>query len=172
MQFKIFNCSHHAFSFRKLFERDSAQNLPDTLRAVQQHSETLSNALQSFEHNFKNLSDALQCFQRQLNILTDRIDLAARSILLERRKHSETIPLTQAEFRVFSQFGDDGIIQYIITKLNLPLAEKRFVEFGVKDYRESNTRFLLLNDNWSGLVMDGSEKYVSSNSSRSHSLEI
>jgi len=34
------------------------------------------------------------------------------------------------------------------------------VEFGVQDYRESNTRFLMMNDNWSGLVMDGSPENV------------
>src|ERR1019366_6949647 len=27
--------------------------------------------------------------------------------------------------------------------------------FGVEDYREANTRFLLINRNWKGLVMDG-----------------
>jgi hypothetical protein len=53
--------------------------------------------------------------------------------------------------RVFSQFGDDGIIQYIISRLDLPNAERRFVEFGVENYREANTHFLLLNDNWSVL---------------------
>ena len=59
-----------------------------------------------------------------------------------------------AEFRVFSQFGDDGIIQWLVHNVDFP--DKTFVEFGVEDYRESNTRFLLMNDNWSGLVMDGS----------------
>jgi hypothetical protein len=108
---------------------------------------------------------ALYHIQHQLNGLTDQVEqakmLAARSILFEFRRQREAIPLTQTEFKVFSQFGDDGIIQYIITKLNLPVAERRFVEFGVENYRESNTRFLLLNNNWSGLVMDGSETHVS-----------
>jgi hypothetical protein len=54
---------------------------------------------------------------------------------------------------VFSQFGDDGIIQYLIHLLG-PM-EDTFIEFGVQDYSESNTRFLLLNDNWRGLVIDG-----------------
>ena len=35
------------------------------------------------------------------------------------------------------------------------IKEKTFIEFGVEDYTEANTRFLLMNDNWSGLVMDG-----------------
>jgi len=57
------------------------------------------------------------------------------------------------EFRVFSQFGDDGIIQWLVDSLNI--TNKIFVEFGVEDYRESNTRFLMMNNNWSGFVMDG-----------------
>lgn len=63
----------------------------------------------------------------------------------------------EAEFKVFSQFGDDGIIQYLIARLGIPAELSTFVEFGVQDYSESNTRFLLLNDNWRGLVMDGDE---------------
>jgi hypothetical protein len=61
----------------------------------------------------------------------------------------------EAEFRVFSQFGDDGIIQYLIARLDIPWELSTFIEFGVQDYSESNTRFLLLNNNWRGLVMDG-----------------
>ena len=60
--------------------------------------------------------------------------------------------LREVEFRVFSQWGDDGIIQYLIH--NVPIASDAFVEFGVEDYSEANTRFLLLNDNWRGLIMD------------------
>lgn len=62
------------------------------------------------------------------------------------------------EFRVFSQFGDDGFIQFLIQKVK-PLVPY-FIEFGVEDYLESNTRFLLQNNNWSGFVMDGSEANI------------
>lgn len=55
-------------------------------------------------------------------------------------------------FKVFSQFDEDGIIQYLINKL--PIKSKTFVEFGVENYEESNTRFLLLNDHWQGMVLD------------------
>ena len=34
------------------------------------------------------------------------------------------------------------------------------MEFGVEDYQEANTRFLLVNDGWSGLVMDASEENI------------
>ncbi len=62
--------------------------------------------------------------------------------------------LRHAEFRVFSQWGDDGIIQYLVQ--NVPIENDAFIEFGVEDYTEANTRFLLLNDNWRGLILDGS----------------
>lgn len=58
------------------------------------------------------------------------------------------------EFKVFSQWGDDGIIQFLIRRLNI--SNKTFIEFGIEDYSESNTRFLLMNNNWSGYVLDGS----------------
>jgi hypothetical protein len=112
-----------------------------------------------------NQTDALCSLQRQLNVLADQIEqtkiLAAQPMVREFRNLKSAVPLAQAEFRVFSQFADDGIIQYIISRLALPDDEHRFIEFGVENYREANTRFLLLNDNWSGLVMDGSEHYVS-----------
>lgn len=66
--------------------------------------------------------------------------------------------LAEAEFSVFSQFGEDGIIQYLVNRLEFP--HHTFIEFGVEDYTESNTRFLLLNNNWSGFIMDSSAKYV------------
>jgi hypothetical protein len=62
--------------------------------------------------------------------------------------------LAELEFKVFSQFGDDGIIQYLTQ--NIQCEYRTFIEFGVGDYFESNTRFLLQKDNWSGFVMDGS----------------
>ena len=58
------------------------------------------------------------------------------------------------EFKVFSQSGEDGVIQWLIH--NITIQSKRFIEFGVQNYTESNTRFLLMHDNWSGLIMDGS----------------
>jgi hypothetical protein len=63
-----------------------------------------------------------------------------------------------AEFRAFSQWGEDGILQHLLR--HIAVARKVFVEFGVENYTESNTRFLLTNDNWAGLVIDGSTKNV------------
>ena len=64
------------------------------------------------------------------------------------------------EFKIFSQFGDDGIIQFLIDKLEIDYEYQNFIEFGVEDYSEANTRFLLLNNNWSGLVLDSSNENI------------
>lgn len=64
----------------------------------------------------------------------------------------------QAEFRVFSQWGEDGIIQHLIHRVAID--RPVFVEFGVENYTESNTRFLLTNNQWSGLVIDGSADHI------------
>lgn len=64
----------------------------------------------------------------------------------------------EVEFRAFSQWGEDGIIQYLINRV--PIENKSFVEFGVENYIEANTRFLLINNNWKGLVLDGSQSHI------------
>ncbi len=66
--------------------------------------------------------------------------------------------LNACEFRVFSQFGEDGIIQRLIR--HIPIRNRTFIEFGVEDFAESNCRFLMMNDNWRGFVMDGSAKQI------------
>lgn len=84
-----------------------------------------------------------------------RIAVAMSAVfsILDRKNYSK---LSDLELKVFSQFGDDGIIQYLTH--HLELKKRTFIEFGVGDYFESNTRFLLQKDNWSGFVMDGSTK--------------
>jgi hypothetical protein len=66
--------------------------------------------------------------------------------------------LQENEFRVYSQWGEDGIIQFLIR--NVEITVKVFVEFGVEDYAEANTRFLLVNDSWSGVILDGSARNI------------
>jgi hypothetical protein len=79
-------------------------------------------------------------------------------LLTEQNKKSVSTNISDYEFQVFSQWGEDGIIQFIVNTLNLK--NKIFIEFGVETYHESNTRFLMMKDNWSGLVIDGSKKNI------------
>ena len=62
------------------------------------------------------------------------------------------------EFKVASQWGEDGILRHLCRAV--PVPRKLFVEFGVENYEEANTRFLLADQNWSGLVLDGDEANV------------
>jgi hypothetical protein len=94
---------------------------------------------------------------RELDSLRSELDV---SRMLSGRLLAEQIALKgpvqdlrETEFKVFSQFGDDGIIQYLVRTLGVE--PHRFIEFGVGDYRESNTRYLLMNNNWKGLILDG-----------------
>ncbi len=100
--------------------------------------------------------DNLQYDNTKNDIKNNRILLG--KILSQQNRDKKIHSLSEVEFSIFSQWGDDGIIQYIVQHTDIP--NKTFVEFGVENYRESNTRFLLIHDNWSGLVMDGSEKNI------------
>jgi hypothetical protein len=89
--------------------------------------------------------------QDELKLAIGRLE----SHLLEVRRPST---LEGAEFKVFSQFGEDGIIQHLVRAVDPK--ETTFVEIGTGDYRESNTRFLLQNNNWRGIIIDGGEDHV------------
>lgn len=75
--------------------------------------------------------------------------IAARQVGAIRQPAS----LPEIEFKVFSQWGEDGIIEWLVSRL--PGIPQRFIEFGVQDFREANCRFLLQHRNWRGLIMDG-----------------
>jgi hypothetical protein len=66
--------------------------------------------------------------------------------------------ISDAEFSVFSQWGEDGIINWLLS--NLPDISPSFIEFGVEDYTEANTRFLLHQNHWKGFVIDGSPRNI------------
>lgn len=66
--------------------------------------------------------------------------------------------LAEVEFRGFSQWGEDGVVDWLLSRL--PQVPESFVEFGVGNYREANTRLLLHLRNWRGLVLDGSAAHV------------
>ena len=82
--------------------------------------------------------------------------MLALGTLLSRQIRTLTNPsLQDVEFSIFSQWGDDGIIQFLISQVQI--SSPAFIEFGVENYSEANTRFLLMNNNWRGLIIDGSK---------------
>lgn len=86
--------------------------------------------------------------------------LQGRNLALQNNDRAPLRQIQDAEFKVFSQFGEDGILQYLIQEAGILNTERTFVEFGVQDYSESNTRFLLMNNHWKGLIIDGNKKYM------------
>ena len=114
--------------------------------------------------NFVDFPSRLRAMEQSLARIGTQLDeakiLAAKTSIQHNERKGVVERLCEVEFKVFSQFGDDGIIQYLIHHLQ-PVPDS-FIEFGVQDYRESNTRFLLLNNNWRGLVIDGREDYIRS----------
>jgi hypothetical protein len=66
--------------------------------------------------------------------------------------------LSLFEKKVFSQNGEDGIVEKLIELLYDDCNNKYYVEFGVQDGRECNTRILRENYGWKGLQMDGSNE--------------
>lgn len=76
--------------------------------------------------------------------------------ILQKKKDSKNI--NDYELKIFSQFGEDGIIDFLVNKIQIK--NKNFIEFGVEDYEEANTRFLLEGKNWKGLIFDSSKKNI------------
>ena len=102
---------------------------------------------------------ALPALGKRLLQLPDQLAevklLTARMLIQQMKAREVAASIQEFEFKVFSQFGDDGIIQYLIYRVEIAPEQRIFIEFGVENYAESNTRFLLMNDNWRGLILDG-----------------
>lgn len=99
---------------------------------------------------------ALQLLRNQRTL--DDIKFNQGYLLSSLQSPNGSLPLNNFEFKVFSQWGEDGIIQYLVN--NLDIVNHTFIEFGVEDFFESNCRFLMMKDQWQGFVIDGSVKKI------------
>ena len=75
---------------------------------------------------------------------------------IARKDYDSVKNLRDVEFKVYSQNGEDGIIDYLIYALSIK--KLRFVEIGVGDFTECNTRFLINNYPFRGLLCDINSK--------------
>lgn len=62
------------------------------------------------------------------------------------------------EMKKFSQNKEDGVILSLLGLLSIPKEGGTYVEFGTESGKECNTRYLRESLNWSGILMDGSNK--------------
>lgn len=93
-----------------------------------------------------------------LNRNFDEIKMNQGLILSKLNEQNDCKDINYYEFKIFSQWGEDGIIQHLIKSIQIK--NKTFIEFGVEDFNESNCRFLLMKDNWRGFIIDGSQKNI------------
>ena len=59
---------------------------------------------------------------------------------------------SELSYKVFSQNGEDGFIDYLLFSLNID--KPKFIEIGIGTYKESNTRFLFERTSPEGLIID------------------
>jgi hypothetical protein len=78
----------------------------------------------------------------------------------EARKTRDPRNLMNFEKKVFSQNGEDGIIQEILKRIGSQT--RFFVEFGIQDGQETCCRRLLEQEGWKGLWLEGDPESVSS----------
>ena len=72
--------------------------------------------------------------------------------LLMRQNYSKIKDLNDLDYKIYSQAGEDGIIDYLLYSLNIQ--KPKFIEIGVGDYTESNTRFVYERASAKGLIVD------------------
>lgn len=73
---------------------------------------------------------------------------------------SQKIAMRNAEFKVFSKYGGDGLLLYIFSLVGV--TSRTFVEIGVEDGRECNTANLSLNFGWQGMIIDADKERLES----------
>lgn len=136
-------------SFTPLAKIRALFDLPDAFSALaRQWKERLSH-LES-----RSISNAQEVRSLRAEISAVRQSLGR----IEERQTANASSLRASEFQVYSQWGVDGILQYLLR--HVPVPNHTFVEFGVETYQEANTRWLLTEHQWNGLVIDGSEANI------------
>jgi len=69
-----------------------------------------------------------------------------------RKEYDNFKKIEEAEVKVFSQNGEDGIVDYLIKKLRI--SKPNFIEVGVGDYSEANTRYIYETNYGRGIIVD------------------
>ncbi len=86
-----------------------------------------------------------------------KIQNGIQTIILQESKYKLVNSLEDVECKIFSQNGEDGIINFL--RKSLEIENPNFVEIGVGDYSEANTRFLYEIKNSKGIIIDAIEDF-------------
>lgn len=111
-------------------------------------SDTLARRLRDF------LREGLSPHRDQIlaELRTIREQLAQLQVASARTNPREVSSFAAVEFKAFSQFGEDGILNFICDTLNIP--KPRILEIGAGNYSEGNSRFLVTARMGSAVLVD------------------
>ena len=73
-------------------------------------------------------------------------------VLKMRENYPNIKRLSDVDYKIFSQNGEDGILDYILHRLNIE--KPKFIEIGVGEYIEANTRFIFERCSPKGAIID------------------
>lgn len=138
------------------FEKNSAQESKNIEAKISSIQESVSSNVESLMHLKASRSDTsarheviVQHGLKHTAAVLDKMAINTSRIAEATGMFDEDFG---SGFSGYSQWDEDGILQYLVRQL--PIENRVFVEFGVGDYLESNSRLLLVKDEWSGLVID------------------
>ena len=101
----------------------------------------------------KYISKLSSFFNIKKNLITNiNYNLGLNNLLKISEKYNDITKLEQSECKIFSQNGEDGILDYIICMLKLE--RPNFIEIGVGTYEEANTRFIYERFYPKGIIID------------------
>ena len=86
------------------------------------------------------------------SIVSLKLMIGQSAVLSSRASSSKFINLWDAEVKVFSQWGEDGILDFICETLKI--SKPKFVEIGAGNFHECNSRFLAESRNASVVAID------------------
>jgi hypothetical protein len=89
-----------------------------------------------------------------------RFSLGQSSLLASRANSSNFQNLWDAEVKVYSQWGEDGILDFLCEKLQI--SKPKVLEIGAGNFKECNSKFLAENRNASVYLVDGRTDLISS----------
>lgn len=105
------------------------------------------------------MSKLTNWLKRKAQLLLDnelqrlKYSIGQSSILASRANSRSFIHLWDSEVKVFSQWGEDGILDYLCECLDL--SKPRILEIGAGNFTECNSRFLVENRSASAYAVDG-----------------
>jgi len=111
---------------------------------------------------FKLLKPYIQVFKKHLGVDEEKIKIftGQATVIASKSAHSKYKNLSDASFSIFSQWGEDGILDYLCDVLDI--ARPKVLELGAGNFHECNSRFLAEFRSADVVPVDAREDLISS----------